>query len=68
MPDANIAPKYLTDRQVAARYSIARTTVWKWAADGVIPRPVKIAPNAARWPVDVLDDHDRRTFLSAAAE
>lgn len=33
---------YLNDKQVAARYSVSRPTVWRWAAAGVIPKPYQI--------------------------
>jgi prophage regulatory protein len=40
---------YLTDEQVAARYTISRMTVWRWAREGRLPRPVKLGPNVTRW-------------------
>ena len=40
MTDSN--EKYLSDRQVAERYSISRHTAWRWTREGALPTPVKI--------------------------
>lgn len=40
---------YLTDKQVAARFGITRECVWKWARDGVFPKPVRLTPGCTRW-------------------
>lgn len=40
---------YLSDHAVAARYGIHRITVWRWAASGLIPQPVKLSPGTTRW-------------------
>ncbi|MEE4382039.1 MAG: helix-turn-helix domain-containing protein [Pseudomonadales bacterium] len=58
---------YLTDRQVAERYNVNRTTVHKWAAKGVIPRGVKIGPGTRRWIEEELDEHDDRVAAQREA-
>ena len=40
---------FWTDTELAARYSTHRTTVWRWAAEGKFPRPVKLSPGTTRW-------------------
>jgi len=40
---------YLTDRDLAKRYGIHRSTAWQWAKRGQFPRPVRLAPRCARW-------------------
>ncbi len=42
-------PAYLTDRQAAARYSVSRNTVWRWAKDGSFPKPTQLSPQCTRW-------------------
>lgn len=42
-------PAYLTDRQAAARYSVSRNTVWRWAKDGNFPKPIHLSPQCTRW-------------------
>ena len=46
MTDSN--EKYLSDRQVAERYSISRHTAWRWTKEGALPKPVKIR-SSTRW-------------------
>lgn len=40
---------YLRDTEVAAMFSVSRTTVWKWAGNGKLPEPVKISEGCTRW-------------------
>lgn len=35
-----VSDRLITDTEVAAIYSIARSTVWAWADRGLIPKPV----------------------------
>jgi predicted DNA-binding transcriptional regulator AlpA len=30
---------------------LAKSTVWKWCADGRFPKPVKLSPRVSAWPV-----------------
>ncbi len=39
----------LTDKEVAKMMSCGRSTVWRWAAEGIIPQPLKIG-GMSRWP------------------
>lgn len=54
------SPTYLTDKQVAQRYGVDRTTVHRWSKRGVIPRPVKLTAGCTRWIERELDDADAR--------
>lgn len=40
---------YLTDRDLAARYRVHRTTPWVWARRGTFPSPVRLQPGVTRW-------------------
>ena len=40
---------YLSDKEVAARYSISRATVWRWVNEGHFPKPIKLGANVTRW-------------------
>ncbi|SHK38545.1 transcriptional regulator, AlpA family [Shimia gijangensis] len=50
----------MKDREVAAMLSIAVSTVWDYASNGVIPKPLKIG-GSTRWVRDeieiVLQEH-----------
>ena len=41
--------QWVSDRTIAHRYEIARSTVWAWAKDGKLPKPVKLSANITRW-------------------
>ena len=41
--------RWISDRTIARRYEIARSTVWAWARDGKLPKPVKLGDNVTRW-------------------
>jgi len=40
---------FLSVKQVAARYGICRTTIWRWTRDRGFPAPVRLSPGATRW-------------------
>lgn len=42
-------------KHVAVDLGVAESTVWRWVAEGRLPRPVRIGPNAVGWHSDVLD-------------
>jgi len=50
---------WLSDKDVAARYSIARVTVWSWVRKGILPPPKKLGPNTSRWSATELDQRDQ---------
>lgn len=46
---------FLTDKQIAARYSVHKITPWNWARKGAFPQPVKLTSRCTRWRLsDVL--------------
>ena len=49
------ADQLIRDRDVAARLDIARSTLWKWVADGIFPKPLRLGPRAVRWRVADLE-------------
>jgi predicted DNA-binding transcriptional regulator AlpA len=49
---------YLRDLEVARRYGVARQTVWRWAAHGTLPGPVRISEGVTRWRLSDLAAHE----------
>lgn len=49
---------YLKTAQVAARYGISRTTVWRWIKAGRLPEPVMVGPGVRRFPIAALQRKD----------
>ena len=56
---------FYTDLQVARRYQIHRTTIWRWISLGHFPRPVKLSPGCTRWPQDALEKWEARKIEPA---
>lgn len=38
-----------SDKELAQILGISRATVWRWASEGIIPKPIKITPGTTRW-------------------
>lgn len=51
---------YLTDKQVAERYSVARCTVWRWVKKEGFPAPVKLTEGCTRWRDGDVDAWEQR--------
>lgn len=54
---------FLNDMQVAARYGVARSTVWRWVQEGRISKPLRLTPSCSRWKLSEL-----QTFETKGAE
>ena len=52
--------RFLSDKDLARRYSVSRPTIWRWAKnlDG-FPVPVQITPGTSRWSLEELQAYDR---------
>ncbi|WP_417579040.1 helix-turn-helix transcriptional regulator [Nitrincola sp.] len=42
-------PAFLSDKDLADRWSVHRATPWEWARQGRIPAPVKLSGRCTRW-------------------
>jgi prophage regulatory protein len=41
---------YLRDVDVAKRFGVARSTIWRWVHLGILPQPYRLGPSTTRWP------------------
>ena len=43
--------RFYSDVEIAAVFGgkTSRVTIWRWAREGVLPKPRKLAPNTSRW-------------------
>lgn len=57
---------YLSDLQVAARYSVHRATPWRWAQDGKFPKPVSLSPGCTRWKLSEIEAWEAARASAAA--
>ncbi len=58
----NDLEQMLTDKEVANVLKISRSSVWRLAKLGKLPKPVKVGLNAARWKKSEL-----KTWIDAAS-
>jgi predicted DNA-binding transcriptional regulator AlpA len=54
-PKTHIA-QLLDVHAVGQIFKAAPSTIWQWAKDGVIPKPIKIAPKTTRWRADEIKE------------
>ena len=58
--------KYLRDKDLACRYGVHRTTVWRWCENGALPQPVKLSPGCTRWRLSDLETFEARASVADA--
>jgi len=46
---------YLTDKQIAERYNVGRTTCWRWVQEQNFPKPIKLSPGTTRWKLSDIE-------------
>lgn len=57
--------RYLRDLAVAQRYGVSRQTVWRWAAQGMLPVPFKLSEGVTRWRMSDLIAHEASLPMGA---
>lgn len=58
---------FVTDAQIAARYSVHRTWPWrKSKTDKTFPRPVKLSPQCTRWRLSDIEKWEAARNSDAA--
>lgn len=55
---------YVTDAQLAKERGVHRSTIWRWAAQDLLPKPVQLSPGCTRW---IREEVDKRDAELAAA-
>lgn len=51
---------YLIDRDLAERYAVSRVSIWRWAQQGVLPKPIRVGANCTRWRADEIEGFEAR--------
>jgi prophage regulatory protein len=46
---------FLRDIEVANRYGVSRSTIWRWVKEKKILRPLKIGSGSSRWRLSDLE-------------
>lgn len=50
-PHDSTSAGYLNERQLAARFAVHRTTIWRWVRESDFPPPVRFSEKCTRWPL-----------------
>lgn len=46
--------QYLSDKSLAKRFSVCRTTIWRWSRESKFPNPVRLG-GATRWRLSEIE-------------
>jgi prophage regulatory protein len=46
---------YLRPKQLAVRWGVHRTTLWRWVSAGDLPEPTPIGPKTRAWSLAVIE-------------
>ena len=49
---------YYSAKEVAKRYGVNHSTIWRWVSIGKFPVPIKISAGCSRWKDSDLNKHD----------
>lgn len=60
---------YVSDQQLAVRYDVHRSTIWRWPQSRGFPQPVRLSPQCTRWRLeDVVAWEQRQCAHPADAD
>lgn len=51
---------YISDKQLAQRFGVHRTTLWAWVRDNGFPPPVRLSEHCTRWRLADVEEFERR--------
>ena len=57
--------KYISASQLAERYGVDKSTVWRWAQREILPAPVKLSEQCTRWRLDEIERRDAEREATA---
>ncbi|WP_371311882.1 helix-turn-helix transcriptional regulator [Pseudovibrio flavus] len=56
----NLSNVYVSDKQLAERWSVSRQTIWRWIeSDPTFPKPVKLSPRCTRWRLPEVEEWEK---------
>ncbi|MCE8556358.1 AlpA family phage regulatory protein [Ruegeria pomeroyi] len=59
---------FLSDLQLAQRYSVHRTTPWRWVkSEPGFPKPVVLSPGCTRWRLSEIEAWEKAATNGTAA-
>lgn len=58
--------RYVSAEQLAERYDVDRSTIWRWSQRGILPSPIKLSEQCTRWNLDEVERRDAERRQAAA--
>jgi prophage regulatory protein len=55
MSTTEFSDRIVRSREVMAKTSLSRTTLWRMAHKGTFPRPIKLSDNRIGWSLSAVD-------------
>ena len=56
---------YVSAAQLAERYTVDKSTIWRWAQRGVIPPPIRLSDQCTRWRLAAIEKRDAERDANA---
>lgn len=58
---------FLSDKQVADRYSVTRTSIWRWLKkDPTFPKPISLSAGCSRWRLEELEAWEQKRIKASS--
>ena len=55
--------QYLSDKNLAKRFNVCRTTIWRWSRERRFPKPLKFG-GATRWRLNEIEAWENQVECS----
>jgi predicted DNA-binding transcriptional regulator AlpA len=52
--------RFLRIKQLVVRWSVHRSTIWRWVKKGELAKPRRLGPNVVAWPLSVIEAFEER--------
>ena len=59
--------RYISAVQLAERYGVNRSTIWRWTRKQRLPKPEKISEQCTRWRLDEIEKLDAKRAANVNA-
>ncbi len=56
---------YVSVTQLARRYSVDRSTIWRWVQRGILPQPFPFSEQTTRWKLADIERRDAEREATA---
>ena len=60
--------RFMSDKQIAARYGVSRSTPWRWVRHGKFPRPTQLSKGTTRWRESIVLEWEQRGLNAASSQ